>query len=193
MSVKKKVTIVFDELRDWTQTIAVIVSTKGLKGEVKVKPVHGAADQIFVAGNELCLLLPSGRRQKLTIQNCYPKSGVWIVKFKGFEAINDAEKLVGLKLAVHKDWRPKLEKGEFLLSELLGMKIVTETGELVGEVSEILESQAYDLVITERGIIPMSREFIKKVDRKGRKIVVKLPKGLLSEEVSENSRPKWQK
>ncbi|MCS7191745.1 MAG: ribosome maturation factor RimM [Armatimonadetes bacterium] len=193
MPARKKVVIITDELREWTQPIAVIVAVQGLKGEVRVKPLHGAADQLFFVGSEMCLVLPSGRRQKLTIQNCYPKGSIWVVKFSEVESINDAEKLVGLQLSVHKDWRPKLEEGEFLLSELLGMKIITEKGELVGEVLEILESQTYDLIVTEQGIIPMSREFVKKVDKKGRKIVVSLPKGLLSEEVNKKRQRRWRK
>jgi 16S rRNA processing protein RimM len=164
-----------------------------LKGAVKVKPIHGAADQLFAAGNEMCLSLPSGRKQKLTVQTCYPKGSTWIVKFAEIEDINVAEKYVGLQLVVHKDWKPKLEEGEFLLSELLGMTVVTEDGELVGEVLEVMENPANDLLVTERGLIPMRREFVKRVDRKKRQIIVNLPKGLLSEEVPKKRRPRWQR
>lgn len=193
MAAGKKIAIITDELRNWNQPIAVIVATQGLKGEVRVKPIHGAADQLFFVGSKMCLVLPSGRRQKITVQNCYPKGSIWIVKFAEIDSIDAAERLVGLQLAVHKDWRPKLEEGEFLLSELLGMKIVTETGELIGEVLEILESPANDLILTERGIIPVTREFVKKVDKKSRKIVVSLPKGLINEEVPKKRRLKWGK
>ncbi len=193
MSARKKVTIVTDELREWTQPIGAIVATHGLKGAVKVKPLHGAADQLFTIGSEMCVVLPSGRRQKLTIQTCYAKGSTWIVKFAEIEHIDVAEKYVGLQLAVHKDWKPKLEEGEFLLSELLGMTVVTEDGEHIGEVLEVMESPAHDLLVTERGLIPMRREFVKKVDRKKRQIVVNLPKGLLSEEVPKKRRPIWRK
>ncbi|MFN3422686.1 MAG: ribosome maturation factor RimM, partial [Armatimonadota bacterium] len=171
MSARKKVTIVTDELREWTQPIGIIVATHGLKGAVKVRPIHGAADQLFAVGNEMCLSLPSGRKQKLTVQTCYPKGSTWIVKFAEIEDINVAEKCVGLQLAVHKDWKPELKEDEFLLSELLGMTVVTESGEFVGEVIEVMESPAHDLLVTERGLIPMRHEFIKKVDRKKKQII----------------------
>jgi len=193
MPARKKVTIITDELHEWTQPIGVVVATHGLKGAVKVRPIHGAADQLFTAGAELCVVLPSGRRQKLTIQTCYAKGSTWIVKFAEVEHIDVAEKLVGLQLAVHKDWKPHLEEGEFLLSELLGMNVVTGTGEVIGEVLDIIESSAHDLLVTERGLIPMRREFIKEVDRRKRQIVVTLPKGLLSEEVSKKRRPRWRR
>ncbi len=193
MPAKKKVTIVTDELREWVQPIAIIVAPQGLKGEVRVKPIHSAAEQLFSAGSEMCLVLPSGRRQKLTIQRCYNKGSVWIVKFSEIGDIDTAEKLVGLKLAVHKDWKPQLKEGEFLLSELLGMKVVTEEGKIVGEVLDILESPTHDLIVTEQAMIPMSRKFIKEVDTKGRKIVVSLPEGLLSKEVPKKRRPRWQR
>lgn len=193
MSARKKVTIITDELREWTQPIGVIVATHGLKGAVKVKPIHGAADQLFAVGNEMCLTLPSGRKQRLTVQACYLKGSTWIVKFAEIEDINVAERCVGLQLAVHKDWKPELKEDEFLLSELLGMTVVTESGEFVGEVLEVMESPAHDLLVTERGLIPMRHEFIKKVDREKRQIIVNLPEGLLREEVSEKHRPRWRK
>lgn len=193
MSARKKITIITDELREWTQPIGTIVATHGLKGAVKVRPIHGAADQLFTVGSEMCVVFPSGRRQKLTIQTCYAKGSTWIVKFAEIEHIDVAERYIGLQLAVHRDWKPKLEEGEFLLSELLGMAVVTEEGELVGEVLEIMENPAHDLLVTERGLIPMRREFIKKVDTEKRQIVVSLPKGLLSEEVPKKHRPRWQK
>ncbi len=193
MPARKKITIVTDELREWTQPIGLIVATHGLKGAVKVRPLHGAADQLFTLGSEMCVILPSGRRQKLTIQTCYAKGSTWIVKFAEIERIDDAEKVVGLQLAVHKDWKPKLEEGEFLLSELLGMTVVTEEGEVVGEVLDIVESPANDLIVTERGMIPMRREFVKEVDTKKRQIVVKLPKGLLAEEVPKKRRLGWRR
>lgn len=193
MPTRKKVTIVTDELREWTQPIGVIVATHGLKGAVKVRPIHEAAEQLFTEGTEMCLALPSGRKQKLTVQSCYAKGSVWIVKFAEVEHIDDAEKTVGLYLTVHKGWKPKLEEGEFLLSELLGMKVVTEDGEVVGEVLDVMESPAHDLIVTERGLIPMRKEFVKKVDKKKRQIIVNLPEGLLSEEVPQKRRRTWRK
>ena len=193
MTARKRVTIITDELREWNQPIGLVVATHGLKGAVKVRTIHGAADQLFTVGNEFCVLLPSGRRQKLTIQTCYAKGSTWVVKFAEVDHIDVAEKLVGLQLAVHKDWKPHLEEGEFLLSELLGMNVVTEAGEVIGEVLDVMENPAHDLLVTERGLIPMRREFIKEVDRQKRQIVVTLPKGLLSEEVPKKRRLRWRR
>lgn len=190
---KKKVFIVADELRRWTQPVGQIVATHGLKGAVKVRPLHGAADQLFTVGAQFCLTFPSGRRQPLTIQTCFPKGAVWIVKFMEMDSIAEAERAVGLLLTVQEGWKPRLQEDEFLLSELEGMDIVTEEGEAVGKVIEVLESPAHDLLVTERGMIPMVKEFVKKVDRKQRRITVRLPKGLLSEEVPKKPPPQWQK
>lgn len=193
MTARKKVNIVTDELRKWTQPIGFIVATHGLKGAVKVRPIHEAAEQLFTEGTKMCLALPSGRKQKLTVQSCYAKGSIWIVKFAEVAHIDAAEKIVGLYLTVHEDWKPKLEEGEFLLSELLGMKVMTEGGEAVGEVLDIMGSPAHDLIVTERGLIPMRKEFVKKVDKKKRQIIVNLPKGLLSEEVLQKRRQTWRK
>jgi ribosomal 30S subunit maturation factor RimM len=73
------------------------------------------------------------------------------------------------------------------------MSVVTEAGEVIGEVLDVMENPAHDLLVTERGLIPMRREFIKEVDKQKRQIVVTLPKGLLSEEVPRKHRPRWQR
>ncbi len=193
MPKRKKVPIIVDELREWTQPIGVVVGTHGLKGAVKVRPLHYATEQALAVGSQVCLVLPSGRRQKLTVQSCVAKGSLWIVRFAEMTDINEVEPLVGLQLTVPQDWQPPLAEDEFLLSELQGMQVVTEEGELVGTVQDVLESPAHDLLVVEGGLIPMVKDFVKSIDRKQRRIVVRLPKGLLSEEVSPKGRRRWQK
>jgi ribosomal 30S subunit maturation factor RimM len=117
----------------------------------------------------------------------------------GLSSLPKWNTLMSLKNSLACSWlstkigKPHLEEGEFLLSELLGMNVVTETGEAIGEVLDIMESPAHDLLVTERGLIPMRREFIKEVDKHKRQIVVNLPKGLISEEVPKKRRLRWQR
>jgi len=189
---RKTVPIIADELRAWTQPVGTIVATHGLKGAVKVHPKGTTVVPLFVVGQTFCLLSPSGRRQRVTVESVYAKGANLIVKFAELNHISEAEQCIGMQLTVHKDWRPTLQEDEFLASELVGMQVVTDEGEEVGEVLEVLAAGAQDVLVTERGMIPMVRQFIKAIDRQARRIVVTPQPGLL-EEVSKQRRRRWQK
>lgn len=189
----KKVPIVIDELREWTKPVGKIVAPHGLKGEVRIRPLNELTDKLFVVGATLCLVSPSGRRQWVTIQNCRRKGTILIVKFAELATIEEAERCVGFDLMTHKDWRPPLNEGEFLLSDLLGLTVVTKGGEIIGEVTDVMESAAHDLLVTDRGLIPMVKEIIKGVDLKGRRIIIDPPKGLLEGVPRKRLKRRWQK
>ncbi len=192
-SLRRKVPIVADELREWSQPAGTIVAPHGLKGAVKVRPQSDVMAGLFTVGNAFCLVFPSGRRQKVTVQSCFAKGAHFVVKFAEMDHIDKAERCVGLSLTVHKDWRPTLEEDEFLLSDIVGMTVVTAAGEVVGEVLEVMESPAHDLLVTERGLIPMTKDIVKEIDTVGRRIVIDaLPQGLL-EEVSPKRQSRRQK
>lgn len=180
--------IIADELREWTKPAGTIVAPHGLKGAVKIRPQSDVTAELFRVGNALCLVFPSGRRQKVTVQSCFAKGTQFIVKFAEIDHIDTAERCVGSSLTVHKDWRPTLKEDEFLLSDIVGMTVVTASGEVVGKVLDVMESPAHDLLVTERGLIPMAKDIVKEIDTVERRIVIdKLPKGLL-EEVSPKRR-----
>lgn len=192
MAKRKKVPILADELRAWTQPVGTIVATHGLKGAVKVYPKGATVIPLFVVGRTFCLLAPSGRRRKVTVESVYTKGANLIVKFAELNHISEAAQCIGMQLTVHKDWRPELREDEFLASELVGMQVVTEEGEEVGEVVEVLDAAAHDVLVTERGMIPMVSEFIKAIDRQARRIVIAPLAGLL-EEVPSRRRQRWRK
>jgi 16S rRNA processing protein RimM len=192
MAKRKGVPIIADPLRAWTQPVGTIVATHGLKGAVKVHPKGERVLPLFEVGRTFCLVAPSGRRQKVTIESVYAKGANFIVKFAEFTHITQAEQSIGMQLTVPEEWLPQLDEGEFLASELVGMTVVTEAGEEIGEVLEVMEAGAHDVLVTGRGMIPMVREFVKAIDRQARRIVIKPQPGLL-EEAPKRYRWRWQK
>jgi 16S rRNA processing protein RimM len=60
--------------------------------------------------------------------------------------------------------RPVLPEGEFYTDQVLGMKVLTETGHDLGEVEEVLETPAHDIYCTSQVMIPAVPEYILKRD-----------------------------
>jgi 16S rRNA processing protein RimM len=77
---------------------------------------------------------------------------------------HDAQNLKGAELYIHVSMRPVLPEGEFYTDQVLGMKVLTETGHDLGEVEEVLETPAHDIYCTPQVMIPAVPEYILKRD-----------------------------
>lgn len=78
-----------------------------------------------------------------------------------------------------------LAEGEFYLYELIGMEIVTETGEVIGTLREVLETGANDVYIVDSAqygevLIPVIPDIILQTERATKRITVRLPDGLIA-------------
>jgi len=175
---RRRIPIIRDPLKEWTRVIGEIVSTHGLDGSVKVMPLTELMSR-FKAGNQVCLVSPTERRFLATIERSEVKGNKVTLKFEGINSIEMAERLIGWQMTVHPDAPSPLGEDEFLISDLLGMTIVTTDGRVVGEVIDIMRSPAHDLFVTKRGLIPVAKQFVKEIDLEGRRIVVEVPDGLI--------------
>lgn len=106
------------------------------------------------------------------------------MKFKGFDNINDIEPYVKADLMVSRENAVKLEEGEHFVADLIGLKIVSEEGNLIGELEDVLETAAGKLlqIKSTEGkevLIPDVKEFVKEVDLKEGVIKIHLIDGLL--------------
>ncbi len=76
-----------------------------------------------------------------------------------------------------------LDEGEYLIDDILGLGVFTTAGDFVGVVVEIFETKASDVYVVREGekehLIPAVKEFIKKIDIQGKKIILEEINGLL--------------
>ncbi len=95
------------------------------------------------------------------------------------EAWRDAWVLVALEDAV------PLENGEYYLFQLIGLEVVTVTGETLGVLEEVIETGANDVYIVRGGprgevLVPAAPHVVREVNFEARRVTVDLPDGLLS-------------
>jgi 16S rRNA processing protein RimM len=77
-----------------------------------------------------------------------------------------------------------LEDGEHYLYQIIGLRVETETGDVLGTLTEVLETGANDVYIVDSPqygevLIPATDETILDTDIQAGRMVVKLPDGLL--------------
>lgn len=162
--------------------VGVISSTHGIRGEVKVFPT---TDDVNRFKDLKKVILDTGKETiNLEIEGVKFFKNMAILKFKGYDNINDIEKYKGKDLLISRENAVKLNKDEFFIYDILGSSVVTDENVELGELSEILATGANDVyvVTTKEGkelLIPSIKECILDVNVQDKKILVHLLPGLI--------------
>lgn len=160
--------------------IGKIVNTHGLKGELRVWPTTDEPSRFSLLQQvevKLGNVTQSYEIEKLR----YHKQFV-ILKLIGIDDIANAEKLKTGVLIIPEEKALPLYENEYYIRDLLGLTVVTETGEVLGKLIKIMPTGANDVYIvkTPEGelLIPAIRQCILKVDKQADLMTVHLLEGL---------------
>ncbi len=80
-----------------------------------------------------------------------------VVSLEGIEDRDTARLLVGADIYIERDQLPSLPEGEYYWTDLLGLQVINRQGQSLGEVVEILETGAHDVLVVKgegRELIP---------------------------------------
>ncbi|MFD1292338.1 ribosome maturation factor RimM [Lutibacter holmesii] len=159
-----------------------IVRKHSFKGEVVAKldtdepEIYQNLESVFVAlGNNLVpffietSLLQKGNQLRIQFEDILNEA--------------DADAILGSELFLPIEFLPKLTGNKFYFHEIIGFDIEDVQHGYVGEIIGVNDSSAQPLFeINSNGtevFIPMIDDFIKKVDRDNKKIIVAAPEGLI--------------
>lgn len=162
--------------------VGVISSTHGVRGEVKVFPT---TDDVGRFKKLKEVLLDTGKEQiTLQIENVKFFKQFAILKFKGYDSINDIEQYKGKSLFVTRENAVKLKKDEYFIADLIGMQVENEDGSFTGILTDVIETGANDVYVIKTGeekevLIPAIRDCILDVNINENKMKVHLLDGLL--------------
>jgi 16S rRNA processing protein RimM len=111
------------------------------------------------------------------------KSDLLRIKFEEVDNEEDADALLKSDLYLPLELLPKLEGDKFYFHEVIGFSIKDKNFGHVGIIKGINDSTAQALFEIDRDgieiLIPMNDEFISKVDRDNKTILVETPQGLI--------------
>lgn len=162
--------------------VGVITQTHGIRGEVKVFPTTDDASR-FKKLKEV--IMDTGReRLTLEIEGVKFFKQYAILKFKGYDSINDIEKYKNAKLYVTRDKAVKLKKDEYFIADLIGLDVVTDEREYFGRLKDVMSTGANDVYVVTREdgsevLLPAIKECVKSVDMEQGQITVHIMEGLL--------------
>ncbi len=147
--------------------IGVITDTHGLKGEVKVFPMTDDVRRFDVLEDTI-LVTPRGEKVAMVAERARYFKNLVILKFKGYDDINDVEKFKKSELYVTRENAIPLEEGEYYLKDLYGLTVRTDEGEELGVIDDIIETGANDVYVvkgeTGEVLIPNIKQCVLNVD-----------------------------
>ena len=162
--------------------IGYISNTHALKGEIKVRPYTDDVKR-FSKLKEVELETPTGTTT-LHIKGVKYFKQFAILKFEEYDSLNDVECIKGRKLFVTRKNAVKLQKDEYFIADLIGMKVIDPDMQAEGELTDVLQTGAndvYDITLSDGRsfLLPAIADCIKKVDMKERVITIHILEGLL--------------
>lgn len=162
--------------------VGVIASTHGVRGEVKVYPTTDDVNRF----KKLKHVILEGKREnfELEIQQVKFFKNMVILKFKGFDNINDIEPYKGCSLLVSRENAVKLKPGEYFICDLIGLDVWKENGEFLGKLTEVIQTGANDVYVVQMEnekevLIPNIKDCIISISLEENKMIVHLLEGLL--------------
>ena len=119
--------------------VGVITSTHGLKGEVKVFPTTDDPERFKKL--KKCVLDLKREVLDLEIEGVKYFKQFVILKFKGYDDINDVQTFLKKDLLVSRENAVKLAPGEFFICDLIGLEVITDEGIRLGELTDVFKQE----------------------------------------------------
>jgi 16S rRNA processing protein RimM len=159
-----------------------VVATHGIKGQLRIAVYSGEFETILSLSS-IVLKGADDRMETFEILASSVHRKKLLVALKGYESIDQVLHLVGRDLYTTREQMPELSEGEFYWCDLIGLTVVTEGGELLGHLREIIATGSNDVYVVKTDgreyLIPALEDVVLDIDLDKGKMTVSPPEGLL--------------
>lgn len=162
-------------------SIGQIINIHGFRGEVKVYPLTDDINrfkklkEVYVEENNQLI--------KYEVEGVKFLSSTIVMKLKGVDTEEAANKLRNFYIKVDRKSAVKLPKDTYFICDLIDLEVYDEKGMLLGTIKDVLQTGSNDVYVVQTEgkdvLIPALKEVVREIDIKNRKVVVKLPEGLI--------------
>ncbi len=163
-------------------TIAKVAKTRGLRGEVVAELLTDFPER-FEGLVDVTGTFADGQHVGLKIERHFFQKGRIVLKFAGYNTIEQGEELRGIEISVPESEAVELDTDEFFDWQLEGCRVETIGGETIGTVRELLRTGGTEVLIvagTEKEfLIPFAESICVEVDVDNKLIRIDPPDGLL--------------
>lgn len=161
--------------------IGQVAKPQGLKGFIKINPF---TDDMQKFENYKRVFI---KNIEYKIEDLRYNKNQVIIKLKGIDTVEEAEKLRNLYLYIDKSDLAELPEDSYYIVDLIGLEVFNEeNNELLGKIEDVFPTGSNDVYVVRSEIgkqilLPAIKDVIKDVNIKDKKMIVKLLKGLEDE------------
>jgi 16S rRNA processing protein RimM len=145
----------------------VVLKPKGLKGELKVKPVTDFPERFLKRREYYVGKTPEEVALRKVVSAKLGQGFAWLV-FEGVGSREEAEALAGFRLYVTGEALAPLPGDRAYIHDLIGLEAFDEEDGCVGIVSDVLQMPAHDVYEIDTGskkvLVPAVEDFITETD-----------------------------
>jgi len=161
--------------------IGKIVGIHGIKGTNKLRS-YAESLSVFLPGRSILVRDLRGREASYEIHWVKPHTGTPLVSFKGITDCDQAKTLIGAELFIPQSELPELDEDTYYWYDLIGIEVVTMTGEFLGRIESIIETGSNDVYVVKSNekevLIPALESVVLDIDLEHKRMQVDLPEGL---------------
>ena len=170
---------------DKWMTIGEIVAPQGLKGDIRIKPFSDFPERFTKPGkrwiqktNELPTEI------NLTKGTLIPGKKIYVLSLEGISNRSSAEEIIGFKLVIPIDSRPKLSEEEYHYYDLIGLEVREGPNKtLIGHVTDLIKGGndllEIELIEGKKYLVPFVKEIVPEIEIKEKWLLINPPPGLL--------------
>lgn len=161
--------------------IGQIVNTYGIKGFVKVVPYTDDITRFEQLKN--VYIETKNGFEEVNIEEVKYSKNIVLLKFKGIDNINIAEKYRNCYIKIDRKDAIKLPENSYFIADLIGIDVFSDEGKFLGKVDDIFSTSSNDVYVIkdELGkqlLLPAIKDVIKNIDIENGRITVHLMPGL---------------
>src|SRR5262245_31436403 len=155
-----------------------IRSSHGVKGVVVIEPMTASPEEVFTPGRELIAGSVQGEasvpERRLRIDMAEPFKEGFRVQFAGINDRDEADRWRNRYVLSPRAELPEPEEGEIYLHDLVGLTVVGQDGQVIGEVQAYYELRHDVMLEVDRpaGSVMIPYQFVSEVDLEAKRIVV---------------------
>lgn len=150
-------------------TIGKVLKPRGLKGELKIE-LYASDSARFSHLKRLKI-----DEIEYCVDRISPEGAIGYVSLEGIDTVEKAEALRGKLITANRNDLPKLPDGKYYIVDMIGLDVVV-SGEVVGEVCDVLQYGSADVYVVKNGAnsfsFPAISGLVKQVDLDLGKIVL---------------------
>jgi 16S rRNA processing protein RimM len=162
-----------------------ILRPHGVTGELKMRVLTEYPEHLAEL-TTVFLTADTGSDQRIPHELTHVRmhQGYALIRLKGIADRNAADRLRQLFVMIAIEDAVPLEEDELYLFQIVGLTVYTEEGQLLGTITEVLETGANDVYIItapdgKEILIPVIPQVVLSTDKVTRKMTVRLSDGLL--------------